>query len=231
MLNLAFFVIYRSLEYIFDEMRHSVLFVHQLVVHIPRMVQTYFDDRRLGIDCCMHRDASLSFTSPYRRVEVILDSLELVPTDIFVDIGCCTGRVLCLALLKKVRKVIGIEINERFVRRARENIAVVIAAHGGVAEIITVDAAQYIPCEGTVFFMANPFGIETLAMVINNIHASLEANPRRIKIVYSNPRFAVYLDAHSWLRRVGELHPPGQTKVVVWENLHPLSIAPSSTPA
>jgi len=45
----------------------------------------------------------------YVYLNGILNRLGLMPHDVFYDIGCGAGRVLCLAARRRVRRVVGIE--------------------------------------------------------------------------------------------------------------------------
>jgi len=56
--------------------------------------------------------------------------------------------------------------------------------------------------EPFVLFLSNPFGIDTVRRVFENLNASLGANPREAFIVYVNPRFEALLRSTRCLQRV-----------------------------
>jgi len=119
--------------------------------------------------------------------------------DIVIDLGCGKGRVLWfVATRRKLRKVIGVEIDPALVQIARENMAK--AKLRTPVTIIEGDAARADLSEGTVYFMFNPFGEETLRRVLENISSSLEDHPRSIRILYEHPVLAHVLDDTIWLR-------------------------------
>src|SRR4051812_36674945 len=48
---------------------------------------------------------------PYPMIARMIDSLALQPDDVFVDIGCGKGRVVCCVCLHEIRKVVALELN------------------------------------------------------------------------------------------------------------------------
>jgi hypothetical protein len=88
--------------------------------------------------------------------------------------------------------VIGVEIAEELNRIARHNLD-----HNrdrlvcGDVELVTGDAVAYeVPADVTVVYLYHPFEGETFARVIGNLVASLDRNPRRLRIVYVYPMSA-----------------------------------------
>src|SRR4051812_7407460 len=59
---------------------------------------------------------------PYQVIRRVLERMRPNSNDIFVDIGCGKGRVVCCAARRALTKVIGIEVNETLVEQARENV-------------------------------------------------------------------------------------------------------------
>src|SRR4051794_27662217 len=73
-------------------------------------------DRRLAISTrgvipVAHEDSHHYATMNYRTIWPILDHLALGPSDVFVDVGCGKGRVLCCAAHYPVGKVIGVDLS------------------------------------------------------------------------------------------------------------------------
>ena len=66
-------------------------------------------------------------------------------------------------------------------------------------EIFNEDAADFDMKEGTVFFLFDPFGKNTLAKVIENIKTSLTADPRKIRIVCLGCLDLSTLEGGEWL--------------------------------
>ena len=89
-------------------------------------------------------------------------------------------------------------MDERLVDAAKKNLKNARFNNTPV-EIINADAAVFDVKEGTIFFMFNHFGPNTVKKVIGNIKKSLSANPRTIHIVYYNPEYKYLLDTEDWL--------------------------------
>jgi hypothetical protein len=160
-------------------------------------------------------------TLPYSDIMFILGSAGLRETDVFVDIGCGRGRVLCCASLFPVRKVVGIEHDADASRAAKDN-----AAHlrGALAPIHVIhsNATEYEFSEGTVFYMYNPFKSDILEVVLERICESLSRFNRPVRIIYANPVHDVCLSASGWLKRSKRLEAGGHQGLAVpvsfWES-------------
>ena len=145
------------------------------------------------------------------------------PEDVFVDLGCGKGRVLCfVAGRRKLKKVLGVEIVPELAQIARRKVA--NSRLLTPVEVIEGDAAKADLNEGTVFYLFNPFGEKTLRKVLSNIETSLSSNPRGIRILYYNPRCADVLDNTPWLQpsieedRRLEKEVRGRLRVRMWHN-------------
>jgi ubiquinone/menaquinone biosynthesis C-methylase UbiE len=60
--------------------------------------------------------------SPQRAVDKMLDMANLKPGETLYDLGCGDGRILIAAVQKFHVKAVGIEISERLVRTAEDNV-------------------------------------------------------------------------------------------------------------
>ncbi len=123
-----------------------------------------------------------------------LRAVELRPSDVFVDIGCGNGRVLCVAARRKLGKCIGIEYRPALARQAARN-AESLRGRQCPVEIVTRDAADQDFSEGTVYWMFNPFGEQTMRRVAERIIASQRVHPRRVRLIYVRPLHAATLRA------------------------------------
>ena len=114
---------------------------------------------------------------------------EIGPEDVFIDLGCGKGRMVYLAARYPFGRVIGIEINEGLSRIARENIERNRAKlRCPRVEIITADLAEYeIPDEVTYAYLYNPVTGPLFEAVLANLTASLDRNPRPLKLIYASP--------------------------------------------
>lgn len=136
--------------------------------------------------------------APYHLLEKIIDYLKLKPEDIFIDLGCGKGRVVFFVAQKKLRKVIGVELNKKFIDIANKNLATFTFDRTAI-QFVNEDAAKFRIKDENIFFMFNPFGCKTIRSVIDNIKNSLIDNPRQIRIVYLHPWCRSLLDDQNWL--------------------------------
>jgi predicted RNA methylase len=128
---------------------------------------------------------------------------ELRSDDTFYDLGCGSGRVVCYAAASLVRRCVGVELSQQFAGRARQN-ALSVRSRRAPIDIIVADAASLDYSDGTVFFLFNPFGPETLRAVMRRIETSLEVHPRSVRFIYVNPVHRDVLDSASWLTFAAE---------------------------
>lgn len=148
-------------------------------------------ERRLGIVTqgpmqIAAPDSYAYSTFAYRSIQLVLDRLALEPGDVFIDIGCGKGRVVCCAARRKAKKVIGVDIDPGLCEAARANAA---RLAGGVTpvEIVNAPAQEFDYRDCTVFQLFNPFGADTVRQVLDSVRASIKANPRRVRFAYVNP--------------------------------------------
>ena len=160
-------------------------------------------ERRLGISTrgvvtVEHPDAYHYASMGYAGIHRTLEALELVSEDVFVDIGCGKGRVLCCAARWPVAKVLGVDLSAEFCEEARENarrakgLLAPVEVHTGLA-----DEFDYAEC--SAYFLFSPFGAETMRNVLTKIHADRAGRP--VRIAYVNPAHPEVFDEQTWLER------------------------------
>lgn len=134
----------------------------------------------------------------------------------FIDLGCGKGAALLLALEHGFRSVVGVELNGRLVEIADENLKQYTKAHGLDARTAAVEAdvAHYdFPDEPLFIFLYNPFGADTMAVVLRRLEESIRENPRPLVIAYVSPVTEALLDASPVLRRL----PTRSTRWAIWQ--------------
>ena len=168
-------------------------------------------------DKARHGDNWRYATIGYQHVRKILRVMSPGPEDVFYDIGCGMGRILCVAAQQPVRKCVGVELQEPLCQIARRN-AASLRGRKAPIEIVRADATTVDLADGTIYFMFNPFGPETLRDTLANIRRSLAQNPRSIKIVYYHAKYQSVIDDMDWLRKVQEFENFGGHPVTIWGN-------------
>jgi len=195
------------------------------LIHEPRFWEAYFNintfadidtlfEGYIGDDVIetKHKDAVPYAPTEYDVIGDVLGYLEITDDDVFVDLGCGKGRVCNVVAASGAKKVIGVDCNPEFVEIAREN-SLRNTRRKIDIEIVTEDAANYVSNDGTVFFMFNSFGEETLRDVLRNIKESLQDNPRKVRIAYFFPAFKEVMDEEDWLEL--KEYPGG---IYIWES-------------
>lgn len=127
----------------------------------------------------------------------LLDTIPLPPESVLVDFGCGKGRVLLLAVLRGMKKAVGIEFSPELCAIARENVRIVEQATESRLDIAVIegDVTHYeIEDDQNVFFLFNPFDDVVMEAVVENIKKSLQRKPREIAVIYYNPVHSHILD-------------------------------------
>lgn len=105
------------------------------------------------------------------------------PSDVLVDVGCGRGRVINWWIRQGYsNKVIGIELDEEVASRSRRR----LSKYPNVT-ILSGDAADLLPDDGTVFYLYNPFDARGVERFKDRLSARLPAS-RDITILYYNCR-------------------------------------------
>lgn len=145
-----------------------------------------------------HADNYAYSTPDYLDLRRILARARPAPADVFYDIGCGMGRVVCLTARHRVAKSVGIELNPRLAAVARRN-AERLRGRRAPIEVRVADAVTADLGDGTVYYLFNPFGADTLRAVLVNIKRSLAARSRDVRFIYVNPQHADAFDDAQWL--------------------------------
>jgi len=124
-----------------------------------------------------HNTESVRYTLLWRMFEQV----AIAPDDVLVDVGCGKGRVIGWWLFQGFRnRIIGIELDPR--------VATVTAARfAGVSNVrvIAGDVLDNFPAEGTLFWLANPFGTPVMRAFRDRLK---QAARGEVRIIYTNAR-------------------------------------------
>ena len=115
---------------------------------------------------------------------------DVTRDDVFIDFGSGMGRVVFQAAARyPFRRVIGVELSERLHAIAEDNIA--RTRHRLRCQdvmLVRGDAREYeIPDDVTVVYFGNPFTGPIFDAVVRHLVASVERNPRVLRVLYWNP--------------------------------------------
>jgi SAM-dependent methyltransferase len=109
--------------------------------------------------------------------------------DVFVDVGCGRGRVVLQAAKRPFARVIGVEISPEKLATARHNLD---RAAGTLrcrdVELVEMDVLEYeIPLDATHIYLFNPLVGDAFRRLLDNVVASYDRRPRRLRVMYANP--------------------------------------------
>jgi SAM-dependent methyltransferase len=147
---------------------------------------------------CQKADAVYYATIDYSLIHEVINRLSLKPDDIFVDVGCGKGRVLCLAARHRCRKVIGIEYSDEFCDEARANANRMRGRRTPIL-VLSEIAEDFDYSYATVLYFFNPFGAPTLNLVLEKIRTDTSGRPIRMAFVNVTAAQAEVFAKHVWL--------------------------------
>lgn len=174
---------------------------NELVVRMNNL----WSEQRLGISTrgvteIGHEDAVDYATMGYRTIWRVLRHLELGPVDVFVDIGCGRGRVLCCAARHPVEHVHGVDVSPELCEAARANAEHLRGRKAPITVRNTV-AQDFDYSDATVLYMFDPFGPATLRQVLDKVRSDRDEGD--VRIAYANPTHEAVVDEQPWLEPAG----------------------------
>jgi predicted RNA methylase len=140
---------------------------------------------------------------PYPMIRRMLRSLNLRPNDVFVDIGCGKGRVVCCACRLPIHRVVALELNSTLLDQTLDNVEMLRGKRAPV-QPIRMSADEYDYADATVAYLYNPFNARITELVIDRLFESYLKQPRTIRVVYANPVHEYVLRKYNWLEKYHE---------------------------
>lgn len=145
---------------------------------------------------------------------------------VLLDLGSGKGRAVFVAAMQPFRRIIGVEcspqltaIAQRNLQRARPHLRC------SSVELVTMGAEHYaVPDDVTLVYLYNPFAGSVMARVVENLHRSWLAAPRRLTVVVATPpHFERAVAGQSWIRERASFM--GLRRHVIHECLPPVTPA------
>lgn len=128
----------------------------------------------------MYRSLINLVNSDYQTLDYVFAN-RIKPSDVLVDIGCGKGRVFNWWLRQNLdNRMIGIELDWKIAAATQKR----LQDYPNVS-ILAGDAVELIPPEGTLFYLYNPFGEETMSKFRDRM-ADLFTGQKSITILYYN---------------------------------------------
>jgi SAM-dependent methyltransferase len=140
---------------------------------------------------------------PYPMIFRMLKVLNLNSSDVFVDVGCGKGRVVCCASRLPIKKVVALELNPHLLDQAVDNVRKV-RGRRTIVEPVRTSAEAYDYAGTTVAYLYNPFNARLTELVVEQLYVSYSSYPRPMRLVYANPVHETVLMKHGWLQKYAE---------------------------
>ena len=136
--------------------------------------------------------------TPYSVLQTLANSGYINKRDKIIDFGCGKGRVDFYLAYSVKTKMVGVEFDPRLYNSALKNSQTAISS--AKVSFVNCDARDYVidsDVTGAYFF--NPFNVEVLDCVINNLRRSKNENDREIKLFFYYPskQYLEYLNNQS----------------------------------
>lgn len=206
--NIQFSIIKALLSFI----RKLESMIGDLLMNVNTSGSVYFYNER-GVN----NDAFDFETNAHSTIRKAIRLITLKKNDTVIVLGCGKGRTVCHFARQKVRKVIGIELDKTLSEIAEKNSKKLWGRRADI-QIINGDAASVNMSDGTVFYLFNPFGKETLSAVLNNIKKTHYDISAPVIIVYVNPQFSDVFEEYSWLEISFEYKRVSGLKVIIYKS-------------
>lgn len=156
---------------------------------------TFAELNTLGIASANRSHGERYQPSPVHSLRRLLRRLRIDHAAFsFIDFGSGKGRTLLIAGELPFKHVIGVEFGAELHVAAQRNIARYSRRAAQTVTAVHLDATQFVlPPGDLVLYFFNPFHAAVLDQVIANINAAVQAQPRRVILVY------LYLPDPAWL--------------------------------
>jgi len=172
-----------------------------------------------GVNLPVRHNDGVGYQSvDYLNLRKIRRLVKIEENDTVYDLGCGKGRILCVFAQARARKCIGVEIFPELCEIARRN-AERLRGRRSPIEVRCQDVSSADLSDGTVFFMFNPFGRETMQAVLDQISRSLIDKPRKVRLIYCNPRAESSIASCTWLKKIADYRTLGGMSVVMYQNV------------
>lgn len=143
--------------------------------------------------------------TPYTVLERLAESEYITKENILIDYGCGKGRVGFYLSAKIGCQTIGVDFDERMIKKALENCN--SFAGKRKPEFLCISAENYDITDADCFYFFNPFSIEILRSVLGKIMESYYENPHIMTLFFYYPdeEYVAYLMTKDELMFVDEI--------------------------
>jgi len=159
-----------------------------------RVVRNLTIDLRAGnVLGAIYLKKRTSSNSDYYALSQIFEG-RIRESDVLVDVGCGQGRVINWWLMHHPRnKMIGIELDKNIARQTRAR----FAGDQNVA-VVSGDAIKNIPENGTIFYLYNPFEVDTVRAFKDRLASLFEPSQGILLLYYNCKHLSVFEHDPAW---------------------------------
>jgi 16S rRNA G966 N2-methylase RsmD len=139
-----------------------------------------------------NNDAHENQASSFYILKKGLAALPLATSEIsLLDIGCGSGRVMNYCMLRKVKAVAGIDLDDDALQIAAANCKLLFnKGFQSTYAVEKADATVYsIPASVNTVYMFNPFGRQTMQATVVNITGHSKKTNAPVYVIYCMPAF------------------------------------------
>ena len=144
------------------------------------------------ISSSSHGDAHENKESSYFSILKAFRQIPISSTKIrLLDIGCGSGKSMVIGMKSNFLEVIGVDLDIESLEQGMSNCEQ-MKSHGYKTSFLFInnDATSYSIPEGiNLIYLFNPFGIETLKQVVENIETFVKKQQHVVYVVYMNPKY------------------------------------------
>jgi len=120
------------------------------------------------------------------EINKVLRESGVQKEDSVMDFGSGKGLMLYDCYRFGIKKICGVELSEIACNIAKNNFEKLGISSINIEQVNATEIVAQLD-DYSVFYFYNPFGPETLDVVINNITQSIKRSPRSVKIIYHFP--------------------------------------------
>lgn len=178
-------------------------------------------DRFLHIETCGSNNGiyqSIHYNryepTPYSALEELLKNYQINENDSIVDFGCGLGRLSIFLHYKTNASVLGIDMNEQFIKEAmknRERYCKKFKKKEDKIQFLRCFAQNY-PIQPTEnkFYFFNPFSLQIFMKVLHHIMLSIEEKKRPVDVIlyYPSNDYIDYINHYTPFEKVMEIPIP-----------------------
>jgi hypothetical protein len=150
--------------------------------------------------------AAVTMSTEYHHLDELFHraGIRIDQADVLVDIGCGKGRVINYWLARGYRnRIIGLELDPDVADSVRRR----TRSWPNVA-IVTGDAVENLPGDGTIFYAFNPFNAAVMARLKAQMEALFRGSREVVLLYYNCHYMGVFQDDPAWrVESLGEVGP------------------------